>query len=294
LTLDSQGATVTFESQGQSQTARASWLIDASGRDGVVGRKLSLPRTSMGYDKKIAVYSHFRRVFRNEGEACGHITIVRHGNGWCWSIPLDAEKTSVGLVMPLEEFKKLNGAAEQAFAWMKTSSSEMRNRLKDAEQIGGFHVTSDYSYRFHSLAGPRYLLVGDAGGFIDPIFSSGVLMAQRSAKLATGHLLRAHRRGRPLSRWTQRSYTRTVYQMMDQFGEMIRAFYINSSFEVFMNPIKVTSRTYRAVNAFIAGQPKRDFNNWACVKFFHLLCWVNRHKRIMPPLELNQINPAKV
>src|SRR5579859_4384076 len=127
---------------------RGRWLIDASGRDTFLGRALGLPKESINIPKRIAVYAHFNGVYRNPGDAEGHITIVRLQDGWFWLIPLAGGKTSVGMVRMLDGLKQFGGSVEEWFAKTVAGSSELSRRMADAQQIGEFYKTSDYSYRY--------------------------------------------------------------------------------------------------------------------------------------------------
>src|SRR5690606_25640384 len=127
------------------------------------------------------------------------IIIVRLEHGWFWIIPLDAEKTSVGLVVSMERFREAGLSPEALFEYTVTTAGELQNRMAGAERVSPFSSTGDYTYRFLQNAGPRWLLIGDAAGFIDPIFSSGVMLAIKSGCLAATEVLAADRRGTALS-----------------------------------------------------------------------------------------------
>ncbi len=92
---------------GRAHSLRTGWIIDASGRDNVFNHPLKSERMDPGGNlpKRAAIYAHFRNVAREPGELAGNILIVRHADGWFWLIPIDAERTSVGLVVSLERMK---------------------------------------------------------------------------------------------------------------------------------------------------------------------------------------------
>src|SRR5258706_13751841 len=104
-------------------------LIDASGCDTFLGRALALPKEFINIPKRVAGYAHFQGVFRNPGDAEGHITIVRLGDGWFWLIPLAGGKTSVGMVRMLNDLKQFGGTVEEWFAETNTESSELSPRM---------------------------------------------------------------------------------------------------------------------------------------------------------------------
>jgi flavin-dependent dehydrogenase len=274
---------VTWTSAGETQSARARWFVDASGRDTFGGRTLQFSRDSLPIPKRIAVYAHFTGVSRNEGAAGGHICIVRLKDGWFWFIPIDAEKTSVGMVRTLDDMKEGGSDVSEWFARTVADSTDCRQRMEDATRVSQFYVTSDYTYRFTSLATERALLVGDAGGFIDPIFSSGVYIATRSGQEAARYILRAHAKGRALTSREQQRYTATVHRMMNIYLELIQAFYDNDAFEVFMSPGSRLN-LLRTIASVLAGNTGRSFGMWWRMRFFYLVCHLQKSFPLVPRL----------
>jgi flavin-dependent dehydrogenase len=273
--------------QSTTQEARARWLIDASGRDTFLGRVLGLPKLPVNIPKRIALYAHFTGVYRNPGDAEGHITIVRLRDGWFWLIPLAGGKTSVGMVRMLDDLKRFGGTVEDWFARTVAGSREVARRMEKAQRVSEFYRTSDYSYRYAQLAADRALLVGDAGGFIDPIFSSGVHIATTSARMAAELILRADAKLRALTGREQRRYTRDVHRFMNIYRDMILMYYDNRAFEVFMNP-RNFFRMVQTVNTILAGNMHRSFDMWWRVKIFQLACAIHRRVPIVPRLDYSE------
>ncbi len=264
------------------------WLVDASGRDTFLGRILGLTKKPMNLTKRIAVYAHFKGVYRNPGDAEGHITIVRIEDGWFWLIPLAGGKMSVGMVRTLDDLKRFGGTVEEWFTKTVASSSELTRRMNGAEQQGPFYKTSDYSYHHEQLATDRALLVGDAAGFIDPIFSSGVHIATKSAQLAAQLIGRADEQQRGLTAGERRRYSRAVHRYMDVYREMVLMYYDNRSFEVLMHP-RGRFGMVPAVNSILAGNFHRSFNMWWRVRLFHLVCAIHRRVPIVPRLDYSKV-----
>jgi len=275
-----------YRHEGESRTVEARWIVDASGRDAFLGRQLGLPKTDLGMAKRFATFAHFHGVLRNEGAAGGNITIVRLQDAWFWFIPLDAEKTSVGLVQRLDAFKASGLTPQASFDQAVAGSLELRYRLKKAERVGEFYTAGDYTYRHHVMAGERWILVGDAAGFIDPIFSSGVMIALRTAWIADAAMERADAAGRGLSCGERTGYLRQVRKMTNLFLKLIRAYYDNSSFELFMNPTKWLDLT-AAVNSLVSGNTRFHFGLWWRVHLFFVLCRLQKHFKIAPHLDFS-------
>jgi len=156
------------------------FLVDASGRDTLLGNrfkaKVKNPRHASS-----AIYGHFRDAQRNEGEAAGNITVFWFEHGWFWFIPLADGTTSVGAVVwPYylkSRTKPLNEFLRDTIAMCPALSL----RLAHAEQVADAEATGNFAYVCDHLRGPNYLMVGDAYTFIDPVFSSGVMLAMNGA-----------------------------------------------------------------------------------------------------------------
>jgi flavin-dependent dehydrogenase len=279
------GVTVTCERDGQTHEISARWILDASGRDAFLGRQMQLPKTDLGLPKKFATFAHFKHVKRNEVPDDGHITVVRLDFGWFWMIPLDAEKTSIGLVQTLDHFRSTGMKPEECFEHVVATTTELQRRMADAERVSDYSFAGDYTYRHLQNAGPRWLLVGDAAGFIDPIFSSGVMMAVKSGYLAATKVLAADKAGVALSPQAQAKYTKKVGQMCDVFLRMIKMFYNPRAFEVFMCP-EPHKAMERAVNNLVAGNTNLGWRLRFRVWQFYLVCAIQQKFALVPRLDL--------
>ncbi len=281
---ESDGVEVEYETAGKTKRVRGRWLIDATGREPFLGKLLSLPKTDLGIPKKMAVYTHFRNVRRNPGKAEGNITVVRLSDGWFWIIPLDSEKTSVGMVRPLSVFQNRNGTPQELFARTVRESRELSRRLEKAEPMGSFRTTADYTYRLERLAGPRWLTIGDAAGFLDPVFSSGVTVALEGGMLAAESVLRRSKGATCFSPVQQQEFTRKIHALARRFERMIEMFYDDRAFEVFMTP-RPPLAMKEAVIHLLAGSTDLRLSLWLRVKLFYLLCWIQRRWRLAPALD---------
>lgn len=253
------------------------WVLDSAGRTAFAGGRMGLQRQSTQKDRRIAIYGHFEGVFRNQGKAEGHITIVRMANGWFWIIPLGARRTSVGLVLPVESTRASSGRSlEDIFNETVKATPEMRTRMHGATQVLPLHATGDYSWKFSSFAQDRLVFVGDAAGFVDPVFSSGVLLALKSAREAAALVLRADREQRPLSSRECAAYTRTVSSWMKRYSRIIGQFYDPAGFEVFMNPSPVLNIP-GAIGRLVGGETDPSLIDRVRIALFHGICRLQRH-----------------
>jgi flavin-dependent dehydrogenase len=167
---------------GRDETIRARFVVDASGRDTLLANQFGTKRRNAKHNSS-ALYAHFVGARRNAGENEGNITIFWFEHGWFWFIPLADGATSIGAVVwPAYLKQRSRGVSVEAF-FRDTIAlcAPLAERLKDAELTGEVHATGNYSYTGEMTHGRNFLLLGDAFAFIDPVFSSGVMLAMQSA-----------------------------------------------------------------------------------------------------------------
>lgn len=182
VALDAEGATVQVDIEdGVRQTWRTRFLVDASGRDTVLANHLKCKRKDSRHNSS-ALYGHFTGAKRLEGKLEGNITILWFDHGWFWVIPLADGTTSIGAVCWPYYLKSRTKPLPAFFRDTISLCPELTRRLESAELIGNeVHATGNYSYSSSRSSGERYLMLGDAYAFIDPVFSSGVYLAMQSA-----------------------------------------------------------------------------------------------------------------
>jgi FADH2-dependent halogenase len=254
---------------GAAETIRAAFLIDASGRANCTGNQENL-RVIHPHLKKLAVFGHFSGVALDEGTAAGDTVIVRLENKWFWIIPLCAPKVSVGCVMDQEEFARAKQPPGELFTAICQSSVEMRSRMKAAKLLNVIQTTTDFSYYNRRLVGPRLLRVGDAAGFMDPIFSAGVYLAMYSAKLAAEVILDSLAAGDDGGQRLNQ-YEKKVFRAMRYYWEMVEAFYTKPFIELFMEP-RPKFNLPDAVTAILAGEVEGGWGMaWRRWLFFQLI-----------------------
>jgi len=219
--------------EGPTSRIAARWVVDGGGRDNLYESPSKRTFEPPHFPRRAAVYSHFEGVRRAPGPRGGNIIVVRLEDGWFWVIPISAERTSVGLVTSVGALRQAEDPTA-VFRATVAGSPLLCSLMMQARAVEPFRVTADYSYVRKEFASPRVLLAGDAAGFFDPIFSSGVFLSIHSAQVAVAAIARAHAAGRPLSRSEQRRYTRGLKAHCAVFRRLIDVFYDNDSFSVFM------------------------------------------------------------
>jgi flavin-dependent dehydrogenase len=170
---------------GARITARV--VVDATGQSAFLARKLGLLHRDPGL-RKASVFTHFAGALRDTGIDEG-ATLVIHtadASAWFWYIPLPDDRVSVGWVGAPEALAghHPSGDPQAFFDAQAAACGEIRRRLSGARQVLPIQVLRDFSYRSSRIAGDGWVLVGDAFGFLDPIYSSGVFLALQSGALA--------------------------------------------------------------------------------------------------------------
>lgn len=219
---------------GAARRLRPRFVLDASGRDTFLteraGGKVADKRNSTA-----AVFSHFRGVERRAGALAGYITVHLVDDGWFWMIPLPGDVMSVGFVGNQSAFKARHGTREALFEERLRTSPTVAARMAGAERIGPVCTTGNYSYRARTSFGDRWMMIGDAFGFIDPVFSSGVMLAmssaERGAAIASAWLDDPIRGAAMAGR-----NEREVRAAMDRIGWMIYRINTPAFREMFMSP----------------------------------------------------------
>lgn len=177
---------------GAEQTAHASYVVDASGQNALLGHALGLRRWD-DFFQNLAVYGYFSGAERLPSPDETNIFIESQPDGWCWTIPLHTGVASVGVVLDSETARRRldESPPERLLLDQIAQSPRTAALLRDAELVDGPHVVRDWSYVSDEVVGDGYILVGDAACFVDPLFSSGVHLAMSSGVLAAAYVVSA-------------------------------------------------------------------------------------------------------
>lgn len=276
---------IDIEASGAQSTIAARYLLDCSGRQTLLGGLFDLKHT---YDhlQKFSIFAHYDNVDRLPGKDATLIRMVRGLDRWFWMIPLTETRTSIGVVMDTSTFRAAELAPERALEEFIAEQPLMVERMQNAVRVSQVYSAGDYSYRNKRLTGERWLMVGDAAGFIDPVFSSGVFLAIMSAEKAADTLegvLRDESQRRRLFK----KYSRTVNRVMDVYLTFVNAWYQRSRefLEVFLNPTE-TMQIAAAVNAVLAGNAGRSFAVKWRMWLFYFFVYAQRFFAFSPRLSL--------
>ncbi len=175
------GAELLVQSEGGGEARwHAGFVVDASGRDTFLGSRFKAKRRNPRHNSA-ALYAHFRRAWRHPGRCEGDITIFWFEHGWFWYIPLADGVTSVGAVVWPYYLRSRTKPVNEFLMDTIALCPALAARLEGAQRVTDAEATGNYSYVCDRTHGPGYLLLGDAYAFIDPVFSTGVLLAMESA-----------------------------------------------------------------------------------------------------------------
>ena len=223
---------------GNARTVNARLVADCSGRATLVGSQRGLRERDASV-RKVALFCHYDDVIASTGDDAGTVGIVATDFGWMWWIPLDGGAASVGAVIDRTAFSDgRRGGSDNDALWREVLASvpAIARRLRGATRTRPVEAAADFQYRLRELAGDGWVAIGDAGGFLDPVFSSGVHLAMGGAERAAADAAAALAAGRtPVAK----DFARYVRRTRAEFGvyeRFIRAWYDPAFREVFIRP----------------------------------------------------------
>jgi flavin-dependent dehydrogenase len=283
------GVTLTVQGPGGGEVrqVRARMLLDASGRDAFMASRRGLRRMTP-HLRKAAVFAHYEGVPRAAGKRGGDILLIVLRDGWFWVIPLPDGYASIGLVLDAAAMRRHalppEALLEQALRRCPAAAPLVAN----ARRLSPVYTASDYSYDCREVAGDRWLLMGDAAAFIDPVWSSGVWLAMSSAEMAADAVHRALG-GDParadLSRGVWRGYEREVRRHVRGYLRIVSRFYEPRFMDVFLSP-GGRFGLRGAVISLLAGLIEPSAAVRARLELFYAILRLQRVVRLAPEVPL--------
>ena len=284
---------VSTQSAAGEQQWQARFLIDASGRDTFLANRL---KTKAPHPKhaSAAIYGHFDDVERLPGSDAGNITLFWFDHGWFWLIPLQNGTTSVGMVCWPYYLKMRKDSLDDFFNETVASCPPLARRMKNARLTRPVTATGNYSYLSSKMSGDRHLMIGDAFAFVDPIFSSGVLLAMKSGFLAADAIDIGLRQPAQMPRQL-RAFEKSVRKGLEGFTWLIFRMTTPVMRQMLMYPRNILGVEH-AVLAILAGDVHDNPQAMRRMKLFKLMyyigslrhlpetirAWSNRRKIIRP------------
>jgi flavin-dependent dehydrogenase len=189
------GVTVQDEN-GKRRDVAAKVIVDASGQAGIIQNRLRL-RVWDPVLNKGSIWTYWKGAHRDAGRDEGATMVIATPDerGWFWYIPLHDNIASVGVVAPFDYLFKNRGSYEQTYQEEVERTPPVKRRIASATRETGYFATKDFSYRATRVAGDGWVMIGDAWGFLDPLYSSGVLLALRSGEMAADAIVEGLARG---------------------------------------------------------------------------------------------------
>lgn len=237
---------------GAAGRVRVRALVDATGRQGLIAKKYNL-RTDEPRLANIAIFSHYSGVPLLEGDRPNDIRIVaREDSGWFWLIPISNELMSVGVVLPKSRFLQMpEGSNDERLERAIADTAEVARLMRDARREWPVRVEKDFSYSASAYAGDRWILAGDAGSFLDPVFSTGVSIAMESGIEAAAELDRALTRNRFAAREFA-TFSRRQRKRYETFRRFVIGFYTPEFRDLFFDA-DPPPRMFRAIATVLSG-----------------------------------------
>jgi flavin-dependent dehydrogenase len=227
------GARVQNES-GEEQSVYAKVVVDASGQSTMLQNRFKLRLWDPVLNKG-AIWTYWKGAYRDTGKDEGATVVIQTTNrkGWWWYIPQHDDTVSLGVVGPFDYMFKDRGSHEQVYNEEVAACPAVQKRIAGAERATGYYATKDYSYRSKQVAGDGWVLAGDAFGFLDPLYSSGVLLALKSGELAADAIADGIEKGdtsaAQLGRWGD-----MFNQGIDRMRRLVCEYYDGFSFGRFI------------------------------------------------------------
>ena len=279
IQFDTTGATVDVREGGDTRSLRARFVVDASGRDGFLASRRVGRREPISGLGKVALFAHFEAAPRWEGRDEGLIRLFIFPDGWFWWIPFAGDLTSIGCVLHSKTVRGRESSLEALFHDMIGRCAKVREGLRHARRVTPVRSAANFSYRTTEVAGDRFLCVGDAVAFVDPIFSSGVYVAMQTGEMAASEILVAFADGRFEARRFRR-YTKRVRRGVSPFVRFIRRWYEPAFVEIFLRPSERLAMLDSVTGVLAGGAFLRmRLRMWGSLTVFFVIVRVNRWRR---------------
>jgi flavin-dependent dehydrogenase len=201
-------------------------VVDATGMNALLSKRLGIRRVDPRL-RKASIFSHYKGCQRDPGKNGGATLVLstKQNDGWFWYIPLRYDVTSVGVVADVDRLlKNRDGTPEDILVEEMANCPGLAGRMEGATRTGPVYVLNDFSYRATRCAGDGWVLVGDAFGFLDPMYSSGVFLALKSGEMAADAVNEAFERndfsGAQLGKWGDE-----LSRGMQTIRKLVYAFY---------------------------------------------------------------------
>jgi flavin-dependent dehydrogenase len=256
--IDPDGTTVRLlDDQGEPRDVRARLVIDASGPARILGRALGLDEPPR-FPARTSLYTHVEGDLRPDGEEEGDVWIVLHPRGaWLWLIPFSNGRTSVGVVADPDLLAPRPGVTDRELLWgFLRDEPSAWGRLRKATPVQPTRRLQGWTTQTQRLVGPGWVVAGNAGDFLDPVFSSGVMLALESGSRAAA-LAARHLRGEAVD-W-EGDYQEPLRRAVGIFRVFVEAWYTGELATIFFSPVK-RPQNLREITSILGGNVFNERN----------------------------------
>jgi flavin-dependent dehydrogenase len=217
------GVRYTTGSSDEAVDVRAPLVIDASGQAKLMGRRFGSVDWHSDL-KNLAVWTYYQGGSRLDGDDAGNIVVEACPPGWLWMIPFSDGTCSVGYVAPSERFATSELLPADLLYRQIGETAQISKLLSGAVEVSQVRTAKDWSYTCERMSGPGFLQVGDAAAFIDPLFSTGVMLALKGGSLAA-HAAHRVLDDRDSESRLLESYEKEYHAVLDVVIDFVRFFY---------------------------------------------------------------------
>ena len=264
---------LTVMENGVSEVCSARFVIDASGRDCFLSKRVGTRIRDRNHNSA-AIFAHFEGVSADAWATQGNLAVYFFEHGWIWMIPLPGSLTSIGAVCMPDYLKTRSGSLDDFFLETLRLAPKVWEVLSDARATTPVRGAGNYSYKADRAYGDRFLLLGDAYAFIDPVFSSGVYLAMSGAEVAATAVHRSlDEPGRANTLFE--AYRRHVDRRLDRLSWIIHRFNMPAMRNLFMSP-RDTLGIRSAVISLLAGNISSSYSVTWRLALFKALYLVRR------------------
>lgn len=279
--FEAERARVTLRDGEGERPVDAELVLDCSGQSGFLAKRLGLRETDPEL-RNVALYAHYEGVPLPAGERSGDIRIIsRRDMSWFWLIPVSSTLTSVGIVMPRETHAARSAEPAEALLQRFVAATPVAaEQMRSARRVSEARFEADFCYQPSAYAGDRWLLAGDAGSFLDPVFSSGVLLALESGLEAAAAIEKALSSAR-LGAGSFAGFQRLQRRRYRFYRRFIRGFYDPAFRDLFFQPTERWGLLDAIVSA-LAGNWRPSWAHRARLALFFTLVKMQRIVPIAP------------
>ena len=246
IVISEDGVVCKAKQHGEIIEIHAKMVADASGRATTLGRILNLKENDEEFNQ-LAIHTWYKDYDREKDPHKDFIYIhfLPYSHTWVWQIPITETVTSIGLVTHKDHLKSSRKTKEDFFMDMLETQPLVGERLKTAERIRPLKMEADYSYKMKHMTGDRFVLIGDAARYVDPIFSSGVSIALNGARIAAVDIIKAVKDDN-FKKESFKKYDESIQAGCKNWYDFITLYYkLNVMFTWFVANLKYKSEVLR-------------------------------------------------